>query len=156
MAFWNPSPWQPKSQPMDNCNFQTPAPGDLLKSARPPCKGKHDGQLLQRALVCLTTHPRAEPYRNTHIGYSFPKAWFNEWDLLQDKQCPDSPVLLQSCSEMCVCTSFQDHAGVFQFLRAQGEDATSLFVLQRSSKAKNLPADELEMHAQTLWNDEKE
>lgn len=57
---------------------------------------------------------------------------------------------------MCVCTSFQDHAGVFQFLRAQGEDATSLFVLQRSSKAKNLPADELEMHAQTLWNDEKE
>lgn len=49
--------------------------------------------------------------------------------------------------------SFQDHAGVFQFSE-HGEEMLHLSLLFR--EAQSLPADELEMYTQNLWDDEKE
>jgi len=93
---------------------------------------------------------------HAHVGSSLPDALLREWGLLQNKPCPNSQLFLQSCRERCVCTSFQDYAGIFQFLKAHGGDSASVFFLQRSSKAVILPVDKLEMHTQNPWNDGEE
>lgn len=137
LPFFNPSPWQPESQPVDHCNCQTPAPQRrsdpriCSSSAQPPHKGECDRQLFPRAHPAsnLLTEPRRNTLMKAHPSQGS-KTGSGVYCMLINAHPHRS-----SCRAAVggVSLRFQHHTGGFELLSTQGGDAASPYLLVREA-----------------------